>query len=60
MGDSKAATRSAKGNQRAPATEPKDADRTGGRHGAIPDNLKKLSSYKSWVEKIRGTWEEKK
>ena len=70
MGDSKAPTRSAKVNHRAAsvgvgtvkpaAAVPKNADRTGGRHAAITDNLKNLSSYKNWVEKIRETWKDKK
>jgi len=69
MGDSKAPTRSAKASNRAPsigmgtvkpAAKPKNADRIGGRHTAITNNLKNLTSYKSWVEKIRGTWQDEK
>jgi hypothetical protein len=42
------------------ATVPKNADKTSGRHAAITNNLNNWSSYKSWVEKIRGTWDERK
>jgi hypothetical protein len=38
----------------------KRSDRTGGRHSAITTNLYSWHSYKSWAEKIRGSWEEKK
>jgi len=41
-------------------TVPKNADNTSGRHAAITNNLNDWSSYKKWVEKIRGTWEERK
>lgn len=61
MGDSKAPTRSAKVNHRASSVgvgTVKPA--AGGRHAAITNNLKNLSSYKSWVEKIRETWKDKK
>jgi hypothetical protein len=34
--------------------------RTSGRHAAITNNLNNWSSYRSWVEKIRGTWEDRK
>lgn len=70
MSDSRTPARSAKVNHRAPrigmgtvksaVVGPKNADKIGGRHAAITDNLKNLSSYKSWVEKIRRTWEVKK
>ncbi len=39
---------------------PRDIYKTGGRHGAITNNLYNWHSYKNWAEKIRGSWEEKK
>ena len=39
---------------------PREAFKTGGRHGAITTNLYNWHSYKSWTEKIRGSWEDKK
>ncbi|MGO8855848.1 MAG: hypothetical protein ACLQO1_09075 [Steroidobacteraceae bacterium] len=71
MSDSKAPTRSAEVNRRKPpigteaahkpaANVPKNADKTRGRHAAITNNLNNWSSYKNWVEKIRGTWVEKR
>ena len=70
MSDRKTPTRFAEAGRRAPrvgagtvkpaATVPKNADKTSGRHSAITNNLNNWSSYKSWVEKIRGTWEERK
>ena len=70
MSDSKTPTRFAEVGRRAPrvgtetvkpaATVPKNADKTSGRHAAITNNLNNWSSYKNWVEKIRGTWIEKK
>ncbi len=70
MSNSKTPTRFADLGRRAPrvgtgtvkpaATVPKNAHKTSGRHAAITDNLNEWSSYKRWVEKIRGTWEERK
>ena len=70
MSDSKAPTRSAEVDRRKPpigtgavkpaVSVPKNADKTSGRHAAITNNLNKWSSYKNWVEKIRGTWIEKR
>ena len=70
MSDSKTPTRIAEAGRRAPrvgtgtvksaATVPKNADKTSGRHAAITNNLNNWRSYKSWVEKIRGTWNERK
>ena len=70
MSDPKTPTRLAEVDRRAPrvgaapvkpaTTVPKNADKTSGRHAAITNNLNNWSSYKSWVEKIRGTWEERK
>jgi len=34
--------------------------KTGGRHGAITNNLNNWHSYKNWAEKVRGSWEDKK
>ncbi len=42
------------------AVAPRDIYKTGGRHGAITNNLYNWHSYKNWAEKIRGSWEEKK
>jgi hypothetical protein len=42
----------------APAVQ--DVYKTGGRHSAITNNLYNWHSYKSWADKMRGTWEEKK
>ena len=57
-------------DRRAPRTEPgslkpagvatRDIYKTGGRHGAITNNLYNWHSYKNWAEKIRGSWDEKK
>src|SRR5580692_7881903 len=57
-------------DRRAPRTEagvlapgavaPRDLYKTGGRHGAITNNLYNWHSYKNWAEKIRGSWDEKK
>lgn len=32
----------------------------GGRHAAITNSLYNWHSYKSWADKVRGSWEEKK
>lgn len=34
--------------------------KTGGRHSAITRNLYSWSSYKSWADKVRGTWDDDK
>jgi hypothetical protein len=70
MSDSKTPTRFAEVARRAlrvgaapvkpAATVPKNTDKTSGRHAAITNYLNYWSSYKSWVEKIRGTWDERK
>jgi hypothetical protein len=63
MSDSKTPTRFAKVLLRAARLEkgvPKNAERIRGRHAAITDNFNTWRSYKSWAERIRGTWEEKK
>ena len=63
MSDSKTPTRFAKVILRAGRLEneaPKNAERIRGRHAAITNNFNTWRSYKSWSEKIRGTWEEKK
>jgi len=43
-----------------PAAAPRALYKTGGRHGAITNNLYNWHSYKNWAEKIRGSWDEKK
>ena len=70
MSEVKNQTRYSGVDRRAPRTEagllkpgvvvPREAFKTGGRHGAITTNLYNWHSYKSWTEKIRGSWEEKK
>jgi hypothetical protein len=63
MSDSKTTTRFAKVIQRAARLEKgvqKNAERIRGRHAAITDNFNSWRSYKSWADKIRGTWEENK
>ena len=48
-------------DRRAPGVvAPRDGFKTGGRHAAITNNLYNWHSYKSWAEKIRGSWDEKK
>lgn len=34
--------------------------KTGGRHAAITTNLYNFHSYKTWADKVRGSWEDKK
>jgi len=63
MSDSKTPTRFAKvifPAARSEKGEPKNAERIRNRHAAITNNFNNWRSYKSWAEKIRGTWEEKK
>ncbi len=70
MSEIKNPTRYTGADRRAPRTEPgvlksgavapRDLYKTGGRHGAITNNLYNWHSYKNWAEKIRGSWEEKK
>jgi hypothetical protein len=43
----------------APAA-PRDLYKSGGRHGAITNNLYNWHSYKNWADKIKGSWEDKK
>ena len=57
-------------DRRAPRAEPgsgkagghmtREAYKTGGRHSAITNNLYNFHSYKSWADKVRGSWEDKK
>jgi len=54
------APRAADGILKPGVIAPRDAFKTGGRHGAITNNLYNWHSYKNWAEKIRGSWEEKK
>jgi len=42
------------------AVAPRDLYKSGGRHGAITNNLYNWHSYKNWAEKIKGSWEDKK
>jgi hypothetical protein len=49
----------------APAAEPhpdllKRSEKIGGRHAAITNSLYSLHSYKSWADKMRGNFEDKK
>jgi hypothetical protein len=52
-------------DRRAPRGEVKPSTgregfKTGGRHGAITNSLYNWHSYKSWAEKARGNFDEKK
>jgi hypothetical protein len=63
MSESKTPTRLAKVILRGTGLEkaaPQNAERIRGRHAAITNSFNNWRSYKSWAEKIRGTWEEKK
>jgi hypothetical protein len=63
MGVSKTPTRFTKVILRAAHLEKgaaKNAERIRGRHAAITNNFNSWRDYKSWAEKIRGTWEDKK
>jgi hypothetical protein len=69
MSEVKNPTRYSGVDRRAPRTEPglkpgavapRDLYKTGGRHGAITNNLYNWHSYKNWAEKIRGSFDEKK
>ncbi len=70
MSDVKIRTRYTGVDRRAPRAEPgvlasgaiapREAFKTGGRHGAITTNLYNWHSYKNWAEKARGNWEDKK
>jgi hypothetical protein len=39
---------------------PRETFKTGGRHAAITNSLYNWHSYKSWADKVRVTWEDKK
>jgi hypothetical protein len=39
---------------------PREPFKTGGRHAAITTNLYNWHSYKSWADKVRGSWEDNK
>jgi hypothetical protein len=43
-----------------PAGAPREVYKTGGRHSAITNNLYNFHSYKSWADKVKGSWEDKK
>lgn len=43
-----------------PGAVPREAFKTGGRHAAITTNLYNWHSYKSWADKVKGSWEDKK
>ena len=70
MSDSNTSTRLASLDAQAPHIEtgavklaaavPKNAHQTSGRHAAITNNLNSWSSYKSWAQTIRGTWDDKR
>ena len=38
----------------------KRSEKVGGRHAAITNSLYSWHSYKSWADKMRGSWEEEK
>jgi hypothetical protein len=54
------APRAEAGVLKSAAVAPRDLYKSGGRHGAITNNLYNWHSYKNWAEKIRGSWEDKK
>jgi hypothetical protein len=54
------APRAEAGALKSAAVAPRDLYKSGGRHGAITNNLYNWHSYKNWAEKIRGSWEDKK
>lgn len=75
MGDSKNQTRYTGIDRRTPRVEPgavksgaakpgaaapRETFKTGGRHAAITTNLYNWHSYKTWADKVRGSWEDKK
>ena len=69
MSDSKNQTRYSGIDRRAPRSEPgakpgtavaREVYKTGGRHAAITNHLYNWHSYKSWAEKARGNFDEKK
>ncbi len=70
MNDIKSPIRYTGVDRRAPRVEPglakagvavpREVYKTGGRHAAITNSLYNWHSYKSWAEKVRGTWDEKK
>jgi hypothetical protein len=70
MNDSKNPTRYTGIDRRGPRAEagvvkpgaavPREVYKTGGRHAAITNHLYNWHSYKSWADKVRGSWEDKK
>jgi hypothetical protein len=68
MSDPKNPSRYTGVDRRAPRIEvgpnglplPREAYKPGGRHAAITNSLYSWHSYKSWADKVRGTWEDKK
>ena len=54
------APRNDAGGAKSGATASRELYKTGGRHGAITNNLYNWHSYKNWAEKIRGSWDDKK
>jgi len=59
MSDLKNTTRYNGVDRRAPRANSAGA-KTGGRHSAITNSLYNWHSYKSWAEKARGNFDEKK
>jgi hypothetical protein len=51
-------------DRRAPRGEapgaPREPYKPGGRHAAITNTLYNWHNYKSWAEKVRGNWDDKK
>jgi hypothetical protein len=47
-------------DRRATRTDQKEPVKTGGRHSAITNSLYSWHSYKSWADKARGNFDEKK
>jgi hypothetical protein len=59
MSDVKNPTRYTGADRRAPRAD-STGTKTGGRHAAITNSLYNWHSYKSWAEKARGNFDEKK
>jgi hypothetical protein len=70
MSETKNLTRYTGIDRRAPRTEngatpaaaaaPRTTGGPGGRHAAITNSLYSWHSYKSWADRVRGSWDEKK
>ena len=52
--------RAARGDAEAPKAAVVAPIKTGGRHAAITTNLYNYHSYKSWADKVKGSWDDEK